>query len=241
MFAIDFCPNHGEIFRFGGRPGTLITADTRVPFTGWSYLKLPSTITHLRCLDGGNQVLVAGLENRLGVYDLRFARSHQGGDNDDNSFKVDDAARAGYNYSDADRHLMFRRRNKTRKKLRYESVAQPVIKFEQYRNLARIDIGFAYDAATGVVAAAHDDVPGTIALYSVRTGSRLRVLKLPADDSGDTNPQIGGRIEWDPAVIPSLQFETWPGDRMPTLFVSYGTHARVTAFSFDVNELGDEA
>ncbi|KAI1364216.1 hypothetical protein F5Y08DRAFT_218136 [Xylaria arbuscula] len=244
VFAIGFHPNHGQIFRFGGRPGILSTADTRVPFTEWSYLKLPSTITNLKCLDGGNQVLVAGLQNRLGVYDMRFARSNQIDIGEGDSIDIDGKARGGgYNNNNNGRNRRHgpRRGDRTTKELWHKPIHRPVINFERYRNSAQIDIGFAYDTATSVVAAAHDDVPGTVALYSVRTGSQLRVLKLPADGSGDTNPQIGRRLGWEPSIIQSLQFETWPGDKTPTLFVGDGPGARVTAFSFGVNELGEEA
>ncbi|KAI0422394.1 plasma-membrane proton-e [Xylaria grammica] len=188
VFTVDFHPSHGEVMRFGGRPGALFTADTRVPFTKWSHLKLPSAITHLRCLDGGNQVLVAGLQNRLGVYDLRFVRSHRGTGDDGGRMDIDD--------SDRDR-------------------AQPVIQFEHYRNDAHIDIGFAYNAATGVVAAAHGDVPGTVALYSEN--------------------------RMDVPIIQSLRFQTFPGDHTPTLFVGSDRRGGITAFSFGVDDLEDEA
>ncbi|KAJ8122204.1 hypothetical protein ONZ43_g1541 [Nemania bipapillata] len=170
VFAVDFHPSQPEVFQFGGRPGALFTVDSRTRPTDWWHLRLPSTITRLQCLSGGNQVVVAGLRNKLGVYDLRFAGWHRG----------------------------------------------PVIQFERYCNAAHIDIGFAYDAATGVVAAAHD-APGIVALYSVRTGSQLR---LP--------------------IVKSMQFQTFPGDHTPTLFVAGDTRSGITAFSFGVDELEDE-
>ncbi|KAI8955875.1 plasma-membrane proton-e [Xylaria longipes] len=208
IFRIDFHPSQTEVLRFGGRPGALFTADTRVQHTSWSHLKLPSSITHLKCLDGGNQVLVAGLQNHLGVYDLRFVRSFRGAEDDG---------------------------------------GRPVIKFEQYRNTAHIDIGFAYDADTGVVAAAHDDVPGTVALYSVHTGSRLRVLDFATEAkqngrSGRPRPILDAERErMDLPIIQSLQFYKFPGDHTPTLFVGNDRQGGITAFSFGVDDLEDEA
>ncbi|KAI1428517.1 hypothetical protein F5Y12DRAFT_30035 [Xylaria sp. FL1777] len=265
VFAVDFHPSNGDILRFGGRPGALFTADTRVPLTTWSYLKLPSTITHLKCLNGGNQVLVAGLQNQLGVYDLRFTRSHQAARDDSGDSSIDIDSREGdINSRDWDRAHNSRRRDlkgrnhhdrrghrndKTPEKRRPDPankpITQPVIRFEKYRNNAHIDIGFSYDAATGVVAAAHDDVPGTVALYSVRTGARLRVLDVATEERGissrDETSNVRSLGGLDHPVIKSLQFQAFPGDLTPTLFVGYGPRSNITAFTFGVDDVGDEA
>ncbi|KAI0438511.1 hypothetical protein F4803DRAFT_554953 [Xylaria telfairii] len=263
VFTIDFHPSQTEILRFGGRPGALFTADIRIRHASWSHLKLPSTITHLKCLDGGNQVLVAGLENQLGVYDLRFVRSFRGAE--DGSVRVNTGSRDGERrstYHDNRPHnsqrgdFRSRSRNegdgwadKNTGKWGNNAVAQPVIKFEHYQNSADIDIGFAYDTETGTVAAAHD-VPGTVLLYSVRTGSSLRVLDFATE--GKTNGRSGHPLpildadreqtrRLDLPVIRSLQFHTFPGDHTPTLFVANDRRAGITAFSFGVDDLGDEA
>ncbi|KAH8159172.1 hypothetical protein CIB48_g9071 [Xylaria polymorpha] len=244
VFTIDFHPSQTEILRFGGRPGALFTADTRIRHTSWSHLKLPSTITHLKCLSGGNQVLAAGLENQLGVYDLRFVRSFRGAEDD--GVRVDTGPRDGERrstYHDNRPHnsqrgdFRGRSRNKWADKNTGKwgndhrpdsTLARPVIEFEYYQNSADIDIGFAYDAETGIVAAAHD-VPGTVALYSVRTGSRLRVLDFatearPNGRSRHPLPILDADRErakrLDLPVIRSLQFYTFPGDHTPTLFVA---------------------
>ncbi|KAI1353297.1 hypothetical protein F5Y01DRAFT_277530 [Xylaria sp. FL0043] len=273
VFAIDFHPSHGEILRFGGRPGALFTADTRAPSTTWSYLKLPSAIAHLKCLDGGNQVLVAGLKNQLGVYDLRFARTCQEAGDDSDRIDIDDRdediSRKDRNRARNSRGRNFRGRNRNDQRAERSgrnkdktwsdhasrSIAQPVIQFEHYRNTAHIDIGFAYDAPTGVVATAHDDIPGTVALYSVRTGSRLRVLDLASTEvTPDSNDEVPNsrslsrhvqptseRRRIDHPVIQSLQFQTFPGDRVPTLFAGSGPRSGITAFTFGVDDLIDEA
>ncbi|KAI1323827.1 hypothetical protein F5Y16DRAFT_382687 [Xylariaceae sp. FL0255] len=150
---------------------------------------------------------------------------------------------------------------------------QPVIIFEKYCNEARTDLGFAFDASTGLIAAANDEgyiisnsncntntnynnyVPlesaaqATVSLYSIRTGAEVRVL------DGFAGP-----------VVRSLQFQDFPRDHTPSLFVgaerpspsssSSSSFVRrsghyndnegdggcvITAFSFGVAELGEEA
>ncbi|KAI0518422.1 hypothetical protein F5B22DRAFT_599122 [Xylaria bambusicola] len=243
VFAIDFHPNHGEVFRFGGRPGVLFTADTRTPSTAWSYVKLPSTITHLRCLNGGNQVLVAGLENCLGVYDLRFSPSqrvgsHDGDDGDSvgNSNGNGNKRNNGYNRPNKSRWR--RTGGNTTEKSWQKPKVNPVIRFEHYHNAAHIEIGFAYDAPTGIVAAAHDDDLDIIALYSVRTGSRLRELELNVHacnklSSYGYRPGPQYPTPRNTRVVQSLQFATFPGDRTPTLFAGSGPETGITAFSFN--------
>ncbi|KAI1149377.1 hypothetical protein F4825DRAFT_430709 [Nemania diffusa] len=280
IFTIEFEPGRVDIFRFGGRPGALFTADTRVDFAKWPHLRLPSTITHLRHLNGGNQVLVAGLENQLGVYDLRFAREHRGTEGDGNKIDIGAVNSAMGSHNNHPRHsqrgaFKGRRRGGRGGKqggtkteygtshARSEVVAEPVIRFERYRNAAHVNIGFAYDAATGVVAAAHDDIPGTIALYSVRTGWQLRVLDFATEGPGSRGVRsndtminlragINPYITYTPTrralpgyglpIVKSMQFQTFPGDHTPTLFVGGGDKwCSVTAFSFGVNDLEDEA
>lgn len=260
VFTIDFHPSQADVvFRFGGRPGVLFTADTRVPVTEWSHIRLPSTITHLRCLDGGNQVLVAGLRSQLGVYDLRFAQSCWGVGDDSDRIDIDVGKRDGSDNHNNNRHNFqhgdFRGRQRVdwrgywskrttksgKSNFQDKTIAQPVIRFERYRNSAHIDIGFAYDAATGVVAAAHGDIPGTVALYSVRTGSQLRVLDF-ASEGGILKSQHPYDLERiDIPFIQSLQFQTFPGDHSPTLFVGSDRRGGITAFSFGVDDLEDEA
>lgn len=266
VFAIEFHPSQSEVLRFGGRPGLLFTADTRTACTTWSHLKLPSTITHLRCLAGEKQVLVAGLENQLGIYDLRFTRSYRGGGTEDG--KIDTGATDGDGRKNG---RGFRGRGGRRRGGRDtdrgktgggqtgpqgQTVAQPVVRFEDYHNNAHIDIGFAYDADTGVVAAAQDDPPGTVALYSVRTGSRLCTLDLAMNrgsrevndgnrdgTSSQRRPPAPDQVtnRADVPVIRSLQFEAFPGDHTPTLFVGSDRRGGITAFSFGVENMEDEA
>ncbi|KAI8630901.1 hypothetical protein F5Y19DRAFT_38786 [Xylariaceae sp. FL1651] len=260
IFAVDFQPGQSAVLRFGGRPGALFTADTRVPWAAWPHLRLPSAITHLRCL-GADQVLVAGLRNHLAVYDMRFVRSSredrdgrsEGKSNNSNN---NNNSRAQQSRGGRERHNNHQgkeqgwRRDKSSRRERDADVARPVVRFEHYRNNAHIDIGFAYDASTGLVAAAHDEVPGTVALYSARTGARLRVLDfapLPAGRAGaDRSYDYDGAAAQTPErmrvpVVRSLQFQTFPRDHTPTLFVGAGPPGGITAFSFGAEDLEDEA
>ncbi|KAI0402169.1 hypothetical protein F4802DRAFT_387072 [Xylaria palmicola] len=248
VFAVGFHPGQDSVLRFGGRPGALFTADTRVDPAAWSHVRLPSAITHLRCLDGGNQVLVAGLRDHLGVYDLRFARSYRGAAGEDGVDLVGSARGSRHPRSEP----RDRRRGKRTAGERWrkngdggdgggsggKAITRPVIRFEYYRNAAHVDAGLAYDAPTGVVAAAHDDVPGTVALYSVRTGARLRVLDFATEGRGGPGED---RARADLPVVQALQFQTFPGDHTPTLFAGGDRHGGITAFSFGVDDLEDEA
>ncbi|KAI0198704.1 hypothetical protein F4808DRAFT_434827 [Astrocystis sublimbata] len=269
IFTIGFHPSQTDVFRFGGRPGALFTADKRVPHASWSHIRLSSSITHLRCLEGGNQVLASGLQNQLGVYDLRFVRSHRGAEGDSSGRvdtqhtgdgekrgtyshrtsygpQLDEPQRRNSNWNGREGRGSKYRGKRGNDSRPNSAVAQPVIHFEQYRNAAHIDIGFAYDAETGVVAAAHD-TPGTVALYSVRTGSRLRVIDFategkrpPKGERNRPQPLLAPEQQDDLPVIQSLQFHTFPGDHTPTLFIGSDKRGGITAFTFGVDGFEDE-
>lgn len=100
----------------------------------------------------------------------------------------------------------------------------PAARFPDYRNGPHVDIGLAVDMDSGVVAAAHED--GSVALYSTRTGHRLK------------SPDVD-RIRSHRGVIQSLQFETMPGDANPTFFVGLGSNLH--AYAFGVRCVDDEA
>ncbi|KAI0181441.1 hypothetical protein GGR52DRAFT_583833 [Hypoxylon sp. FL1284] len=102
--------------------------------------------------------------------------------------------------------------------------AAPVVRMDGYRNAAHVSIGLDLDAASGVAAAAHDD--GTVALYSVRTGRRL-----PSRDVDAIRSRLG--------PVRCVQFEPFPLDDMPTLFV--GVNSNISAYTFGVDNADDEA
>lgn len=105
-----------------------------------------------------------------------------------------------------------------------EKGVSPVVTFPEYQNKAHINIGLAMDKACGIVAAAHDD--GKVALYSVKTGMRLK------------SPDID-KIKFGRGPIQALQFVTMARDTTPTLFVGVGKDLH--AYSFGVRKRDDEA
>ncbi|KAI0013305.1 hypothetical protein F4779DRAFT_445861 [Xylariaceae sp. FL0662B] len=208
IFAAVFVHNHRDLVLFGGRPGKLFVGDLRVKADQWDHLSLPGPITHVRSTNE-HQALVAGLHNTLSIYDLRFT-----GRNVDVAW-IGSSSNPNPNPNDYGTHQPPSKR---------PNASTPVLVFPEYRNLAHIDIGFDYDACAGLVAAAHDD--GTMALYSVRSGRRLR--------SRDVDRVASAR-----GPIQSVQFQTFPGDPTPTLFV--GEHSSINAYSFGVDDPADEA
>ncbi|KAI1633908.1 hypothetical protein F4809DRAFT_620968 [Biscogniauxia mediterranea] len=200
VFALDFpSPSDPNALLFGGRPGRLHAADLRVPGVRWREL--------LR-LPGPLTHVVGGDHGNGNGHRVLVAALH--------------SHLAVYD-------LRFLRSNDDGDGYR-ENAKTPVVAFPRYRNRARVDVGLAVavDAASGgLVAAAHDD--GTVALYSPRTGRRLRCAALDSD-SGSENSRD---------VVRALQFQTFPGDATPTLFVGRGSS--ICAYSFGVEGLGDEA
>ncbi|KAL7950994.1 hypothetical protein V8C42DRAFT_308179 [Trichoderma barbatum] len=74
IFSQDFqVDNHNVLFAGGRQPRLWIT-DLRAPAAGWSFVKHGSSIAHVRSINS-HQVLVAGLRNRMSMYDTRFFRS----------------------------------------------------------------------------------------------------------------------------------------------------------------------
>ncbi|RYP76804.1 hypothetical protein DL771_001540 [Monosporascus sp. 5C6A] len=185
IFSLDFQRAHPDILMFGGRPGKMWVSDHRQPRDKWDVVSASSSITHIRSINE-HQVLMAGLRDKLSVYDLRF-RKNKSGDTSTNA-------------------------------------ALPLLIFPQYRNRAHINIGLDFDGPSGIVAAAHED--GKVALYSVYSGNRLRSSDV------DTIHSPRGPIQ-------CIQFQTFPRDHNPTLFV--GAQSNINAYSFGVRSLQDEA
>ncbi|RYP40151.1 hypothetical protein DL767_001866 [Monosporascus sp. MG133] len=185
IFSLDFQRAHPDILMFGGRPGKMWVSDHRQPRDKWDVVSASSSITHIRSINE-HQVLIAGLRDKLSVYDLRFRKNKSGNTS--------------------------------------TNAALPLLIFPQYRNRAHINIGLDFDGSSGIVAAAHED--GKVALYSVYSGNRLRSLDV------DTIHSPRGPIQ-------CIQFQTFPRDHNPTLFV--GAQSNINAYSFGVRSLQDEA
>lgn len=242
VFAVDFQPGHPDVVLFGGRPGYLHVADTRQrqqqqPPAGRNLggssntggretvaeagstlsVGCGASVARLHPV-GEHEVLVAGPRDLLAVYDLRFV-SRANDDSNSNSSSID-----ARNTNSATK--MPGNRGAAARSPGFGAAAAdaPVVRFDGYRNPARLDAGLAYDASSGIVAAAHAGPgpggDGTVALYSARTGRRLRWCRdLEEEDQGRKqcrNNYGGGRLN---EPIRCLQFRRWPGDELPSLFV----------------------
>jgi hypothetical protein len=74
IFSQDFqVGNHNVLFA-GGRQPHLWISDLRAPTDGWSFVKHGSSIAHVRSINQ-HQVIVAGLQNQMSIYDTRFFQS----------------------------------------------------------------------------------------------------------------------------------------------------------------------
>lgn len=74
IFSQDFqIGNHNVLFAGGRQPRLWIT-DLRAPAAGWSFVKTGSSVAHVRSINP-HQVVVAGLQNHMAVYDTRFFRA----------------------------------------------------------------------------------------------------------------------------------------------------------------------
>ncbi|EHK15994.1 uncharacterized protein TRIVIDRAFT_232441 [Trichoderma virens Gv29-8] len=78
IFSQDFQVGNHNILLAGGRQHRLWITDLRAPAAGWSFVKYGSSIAHVRSINS-HQVLVAGLQNRMSMYDMRYFRSDKKG------------------------------------------------------------------------------------------------------------------------------------------------------------------
>lgn len=78
IFSQDFQVDNHNILFAGGRQPRLWITDLRAPTAGWSFVKHGSSIAHVRSINP-HQVLVAGLRNRMSVYDMRFIQANKNG------------------------------------------------------------------------------------------------------------------------------------------------------------------
>jgi hypothetical protein len=154
-FAVD---NHNVLFT-GGRGRRTFMMDVRQPYDHLDVISQPTAIHHLRSVNQ-YQLLVAGMDSWMALYDLRYSKKDP----------------------------------------------NPLLKFPEYKNEAHNRIGWDVDVASGVVAAAHDD--GTVALFSLHSGKRLR------------SPVIDKVHE--SSSIRALQFQALPWDRHPSLWIPEG-------------------
>lgn len=199
----------GDVLFFGGRPGKLYVADYREKPHRWGVVTTkvaPSPITHVKSVNE-YQVLVAGLRDRLALFDLRFL-----------------GGRSSYHFNKSSSSFVRNNNNSSSSGGGGGGGALPLLTFPQYRNRAHVDIGLDVDLLSGIVAAAHDD--GTVALYSLRNGNRLR------------SPDID-RIRSSRGPIQAVQFQTFPRDSNPSLFVGVQSNINVYSFGAGIGEEDD--
>ncbi|KAM3436245.1 hypothetical protein NHJ13734_005185 [Beauveria thailandica] len=109
------------------------------------------------------------------------------------------------------------------------SCSMPVLRFSGYENEAHVHTGWDVCAELGLVAAAQDD--GTVALFSLRSGKRVR----PGGGGGGSGGIGDLRTE---TPIKALMWQRMPRERLPSLWVGEGPLVR--KFSLGVGEVGDE-
>ncbi|KJZ77774.1 hypothetical protein HIM_02951 [Hirsutella minnesotensis 3608] len=71
IFDQDFQQSNHNILLAGGRQPRLWITDLRTPESEWNHVRHASSIAHLRSINT-HQILVAGLENTMALYDMRF-------------------------------------------------------------------------------------------------------------------------------------------------------------------------
>ncbi|EGY22512.1 hypothetical protein VD0002_g3977 [Verticillium dahliae] len=215
VLAQAFNVANPSILYAGTRSSTVRTLDLRAPPQAWSCFRAASAVTHLRSLDSNpNHILVAALRSNLHIYDLRFLKTEP----------------SAQTRSEVPR---MKKRNRGRDHGRSAQPsgpavvqpATPVLTFPEYRNEAHTHIGFDVNQDVGVVAAAHDTHDGRVALYSLRSGLRLRA---PAVDRASTR-----------GPVRSLVFQSMPMERHASLWI--GHQGVVKKYSVGVSGEDDEA
>ncbi|KAG6360049.1 hypothetical protein INS49_011105 [Diaporthe citri] len=210
VFSVDYHPSNPRVCYAGCRSAKVLRVDIRAPNSSGSGLQSAfrhrSSAAHLRCLDD-HRVLVAGPRSTMAIYDTRWtkpSRSTGGGDG------------SGGNYQ---RHN--------------SKIPQPVVEFPGYKNEVRVKIGLdvTNDAGGiagggrggGVVAAALGD--GTVAVFSLRTGRRLR--------AGDVDDPRVLRAPGEGGIVKALQFHKLRWEKEASLFVGVGPVVRKFTFGVD--------
>jgi hypothetical protein len=195
IFDQDFVRGDHNVLLAGGRQPRVWITDLRCPGAEWRYVRHTSSVAHLSSIND-HQFVVAGLQNSMDLYDMRYFSAPR--------FSSDDSASVRGSSSGSSSSSNFRgggRHNGT----------GALLHFPGYRNEAHFHTGWDVSTELGAVAAAHDD--GTVRLFSLRSG---RLLPSPA---------ALARVKTD-TPIRSLMFQRMPHEKMPSLFVGEGPHLR---------------
>ncbi|KAL5611934.1 hypothetical protein BROUX41_000499 [Berkeleyomyces rouxiae] len=193
VFAHDFLHESPNVTIAGGSNGNLWTLDTRVKDIV-NVFNHGAGVTNLSVL-GNHQVLVAGFQNRMCMYDLRYTR-------ESSTLGADSAPSF-----DASGPQAISVANGRRQVYSVESAATPHTVFPAYLNIARIGLGFAVSTELGVVCTASDN--GTVVLHSLGSGRQLAVPVLDGVDGV--------------APITGMRFAELPdGTHKPSLYMGVG-------------------
>ena len=200
VWALQFLSDKNDVLLSGGRGGNLWLNDFKEPSSHGSMSKLishPSAITHIRQLDP-HRILVAGLENSLCQYDMRYLKLVEA-----TSAKTAHRSPPGYR---THRHDQKATKTHTRS----------VLQYPDYYNTATRDLGLDIDLEMGVVAAAQEAnyLQPPVRLFSLWDGDTLR---SPALESryGTSNNAPGEHSR-------CLKFSRDVDNRMKSLYVSRG-------------------
>jgi hypothetical protein len=160
----------------GLRNSGILLHDRRV---GVSVVRLrhSSSVVHLaRADESGTKLVACGVPSVMSMYDLRMVRevSSQSPDYFASSMR-----------SEWKVPWLDRKRRKISPQVTNCPRSEPVFNFE-YRNKTAIQIGFDVCRAWGLLAAAQDT--GSIQLYSLRDGKKVKELFLPTVTSTETDP-----------------------------------------------------
>ncbi|KAF2416080.1 hypothetical protein EJ08DRAFT_666761 [Tothia fuscella] len=134
-------------------------------------LRHKGAVTGIKRADHESRVVVAGLGNEMGVYDLRMLRD----------VLVSHAA-AKLSHSSKKKGKKRGRGPKEHIDMFGRDTAQSVVRFE-YDNEFLYPLGFDVHADLGLVAAGEKD--GHVQVWSLRTGERVRKLDIRAEGQGD--------------------------------------------------------
>ncbi|TPX11032.1 uncharacterized protein E0L32_008069 [Thyridium curvatum] len=205
MFSVDFARGNHNVLFAGGRSRGIHMADLREAPTAWARPVACGPVAHVRSVNE-HQVVVAGINDHLALYDLRFTGR-------DSRFRSQ-----GWGSSSSSSAAARGKKGATKTTT---TTTKPLLTFPGYRNQAHLlQIGFDVDADHGLAAAAHDD--GRIALYSLRTGRQLRSPDVDATRSS--------------GVVKALTLATMPRDRNPSLFAGIGQGVQAYSFASPPDE-----
>lgn len=71
IFDQDFQKSNHNVLLAGGRQARLWITDLRTPESEWTFIRTASSIAHLRSVNP-HQILCAGLQNSMSLYDMRY-------------------------------------------------------------------------------------------------------------------------------------------------------------------------